>query len=108
MTEQCFASTTAAVVAFLDARIAEDWLAAAALSDRFRSQRLLAECRAKRTVLDVFTGFDPVDFELWSATPRHGFRWAYEEVLYVMATAYVDHADYRAEWADQLQDFLDR
>ena len=63
---------------------------------RWDPDRVLAECDAKRQVVDVYRAL---------AVRRHdvgSIRWhevsAYETVLRQLALPYADHPDYRSEW----------
>jgi len=60
--------------------------------------RVFSEVESKRRIVELFTTIDPAE----SADSDTASAGAYETMLAVlrlMAAAYVDHPDYRAEWA---------
>jgi hypothetical protein len=98
---------------FLLARIAEDEAAATRASwflvdynapmnqqfgDRFNPARVLAECAAKRRIVEQFTMIKLLD-EWHDVGPAEGAWIRMQTVLQLMAAPYADHPDYRPEWA---------
>lgn len=83
------------ITEFLEARIVEDeeqireW----DRSSPFSTERLLAECSAKRAVIECAADYSP---EL-----EHGDngQWAFEVTLRALAAVYKDHPDYNTDWA---------
>ena len=94
------------IVEFLEARIAEDEKRAHyydPLGASIGPARLLAECQAKRAIINLHdqTG------ERWTGFPRadqqehyciHDQQPAPCPTLRVLASVYADHSDYREEW----------
>jgi len=77
---------------FLEARIAEDeaqireW----DRSSPFSAERLLAECAAKRKILELHGAY----------TGDYDESGNYLLIVEVMAEVYKDHPDYRQEWPE--------
>ncbi|WP_024817083.1 DUF6221 family protein [Arthrobacter sp. 31Y] len=88
------------LIGFLEARIAEDERRAsyvreygdAAAAGLFSPDRAIAECEAKRAIVDAASGYSP---EL-----EHGDNgeWAFDVTLKALAAVYSDHPDYQQEW----------
>lgn len=68
---------------------------AADLADRFSPARVLAECAAKRAIVDALSDYD--DGHVWASA--EGSR--AEDALLALAQPYASHPDYRQEWAPQ-------
>jgi hypothetical protein len=81
---------------FLLARIAEDLSTAAATSalraeTYAASRRVLAECEAKRRIVERCTPLSDMQV-------RRQTRTLASDVLCALASVYADHADYRESW----------
>ena len=87
------------IVEFLLARIAEDEdLAKVYAEGLYDSARVLAECAAKRWVLDTLRSYEP-DTE-WRTEPDMGKRGNNAAgAVRQLAAVYAEHEDYREEWA---------
>lgn len=90
---------TLTLIDFLLARIAEDKVAAqavehwnpqAVLNGQPLGPKLLAECEAKRRIVEAIDAGNPVDEWMSALT----LEW----VTKVLAAVYADHPDYRDEW----------
>lgn len=68
------------------------------LIERITPARVLAECEAKRRIVDHFTSSAPGGDGEAETYWFEGFRSAMEFVLWKMAQPYADHPDYREEW----------
>ncbi|UYM26586.1 hypothetical protein SEA_BAUER_37 [Arthrobacter phage Bauer] len=93
----------ASLVEFLEARIAEDEARArypylASHPDPlFSPARALAECAAKRAILDGWE--DPDDIGPLDGDVDAGHVLAMDKAVRALAAVYKDHKDYRQEWA---------
>lgn len=78
------------ITEFLEARIAEDEIAAYDIMGEREGDRMLAECAAKRAIIGWWTngviGEVEIDGELTNP-------------LLPLAAIYADHEDYQQEWA---------
>ena len=95
---------TTTLTEFLLARIAEDEAAARECKEwsdcfacptheRFDTKRVLAECEAKRRIVERHSGTHmPI------GTAPFGYQSATSDVLRDLAAVYADHSDYREEW----------
>jgi hypothetical protein len=84
---------------FLLTRIAEDE-AVARRGFGMTDGRVLAECGAKRRIVELVTEEQPLDQGHWEGHGS-GERWVADhapEVLRLLALPYAGHPDYRAEW----------
>lgn len=93
------------ITEFLEARIAEDEHEATSMLDSFarggevskrRWIRVLAECAAKRAIIDLAGTAGCLDS--LQANLDYGYDSIEEEMLRTLATVYADHPDYRQEW----------
>lgn len=67
------------------------------MQQRFDPARVLAECEAKRFVIDALRGYEPSDE--WGVEPDIGKRANNAAgALRRMALPYADHPDYDEEW----------
>jgi len=101
--------STQTITEFLEARIAEDERHARMLAETDRRpvlslsatvnhpQRLLAECAAKRAIIDMWE--DPADIAPLLSDVDAGHVLATDSATRALAAVYKDHADYRKEWA---------
>lgn len=103
-------TSTATLTSFLLARIAEDERHARKLAETDRRpvlslattvnhpERLLAECEAKRRIVELREGLREPSGLLDRVTfPTAGA--SLDAVLRLLALPYADHAEYRSEWA---------
>jgi hypothetical protein len=70
---------------------------------RFTPTRVLAECQAKRAILDEWARLDVdarelADPEAMTDETHTGLVWAYLDIFKHLAAVYADHPDYRDEW----------
>ncbi|WNT44932.1 hypothetical protein SEA_ABBYDAISY_37 [Arthrobacter phage AbbyDaisy] len=104
----------ASIVEFLEARIAEDEASnrgTAEMDDDDRggwailyAQRVLAECAAKRAVIEhaqkASEAEEEFDDYMWrGAGPKREEPWSGDAILFALASVYNDHPGYRQEWA---------
>ncbi|GAW54726.1 DUF6221 family protein [Nocardioides sp. PD653] len=94
------------ITEFLLARIAEDEAVATGhdrhnksapwahyhLASRFNGPRVLAECQAKRRIVESLIAHEG------SGDTAAGSRWALTEVVKAFAAVYADHPDYDPAW----------
>lgn len=97
------------ITEFILARVAEDEKEARAMDEDLRKyppstyelaqvpmldmgvpERVLAECEAKRTIVEQFDGWDGLVYDGWTQ--------AASLVLGEFAAIWADHPDYREEW----------
>ena len=87
---------TSTLADFLLARIAEDEAATRRIQSvgscepAYRPARVLAECAAKRAIVEAFSEWDGSVYDGWTN--------AASIVLPALAAPYADHEDFRAEW----------
>ena len=117
------------ITEFLEARIAEDEAVASLLAKGdaghsprtqvytgaewattpLTTERLLAECKAKRAIIDLH---GPIRDDGWKSGEANGYLWCCScgsiddspepfpcDTLKAHAAVYADHPDYRQEWA---------
>jgi hypothetical protein len=70
----------------------DDWTGGPGI--RMGAERLLAECEAKRRIVEAW----PDTFGLWSADQADAARAMKDVALRALAQPYADHPDYRPEW----------
>lgn len=96
------AERTMTLTDFLLARIAEDEIVGHHLAQygprrAKRSTRMLAECEAKRRIVETATASREAG--VYTAVPMVvGMANGLDVAISILATAYADHPDYRAEW----------
>jgi len=90
------------IVEFLEVRIAEDEAAANDLMGEREGDRTLAECAAKRAIIQSYESFRKVskganslDTKLTASGIKEGLRIA----LASLSSIYNDHPDYKDEWS---------
>lgn len=84
---------------FLLARIAEDEERATRFLPAAGPARVLAECAAKRRIVEMHSQDTDRDWCLQGCGMRSGWTGYPCDTLKALAAVYDDHPDYRAEWA---------
>lgn len=93
----------ASISEFLEARIAEDEVAAYDLMGEREGDRVLAECASKRLVIELAKKASEDEKEYddyeWQGTVKRSEPLTGDAILFALAAVYKDHPGYQQEWA---------
>jgi hypothetical protein len=90
-------TVTLTLTEFLLARIAEDEADAYDVDTQWPSRRVLAECEAKRRIVERCADMSS-RFRVVLDAGESVFRFPHEDIPRFLAAVYADHQDFREEW----------